>query len=271
MMREQSRLGHSIRVFLRIGVWPKISERLTAIRLTDFTWVDTIPTGRYGVNMSKNTSSSAREKLVVAATLLIRKHGYASTTVDHICSEAGVTKGAFFHYFKSKEAIGESCLCQWDDFGAMLDEQTTAAIETDDPVKKATGFMDGIIALFNDPNLLKSCLAGTIAHEVTESNPALREATHKCFTNAELRFASMLHEACRGQGIELDTASLASLWIATMQGSLTLGKASGDQTVVASNLQQVKDYITVLLGVDESQLARRKRTPNVRKKRTTKS
>ena len=44
-------------------------------------------------------------KLIDAAISAIREQGYAATSVDGLCGMAGVTKGAFFHHFKSKDAL----------------------------------------------------------------------------------------------------------------------------------------------------------------------
>jgi AcrR family transcriptional regulator len=48
---------------------------------------------------------STRHKIVTAAKNLFSSHGYSQATIDDIITSAGITKGAFYHYFKSKEAI----------------------------------------------------------------------------------------------------------------------------------------------------------------------
>ena len=58
--------------------------------------------------------SDSRTRLLDAAMHVIRAQGYSATTVDDICSEAGLTKGAFFYHFKSKEDLavaGSVILC----------------------------------------------------------------------------------------------------------------------------------------------------------------
>jgi TetR/AcrR family transcriptional regulator, transcriptional repressor for nem operon len=40
-----------------------------------------------------------------AAFTLVRRKGLSATSVDDICAAAGVSKGAFFHHFKSKDAL----------------------------------------------------------------------------------------------------------------------------------------------------------------------
>ena len=51
-----------------------------------------------------------KRKLVEAGVRLMREKGYNATTVDDICHAAGVTKGAYFHYFDSKEDIAKAAL-----------------------------------------------------------------------------------------------------------------------------------------------------------------
>ena len=73
--------------------------------------LDNIPTGRYVLSaleadMPPTDKSSAKIKTFDAALAVIRSQGYAATTVDELCFAAGVTKGAFFHHFKSKEDLG---------------------------------------------------------------------------------------------------------------------------------------------------------------------
>lgn len=48
---------------------------------------------------------SARARLLDAAVETIRTKGYSATTVDELCAAAGVTKGAFFHHFDTKEDL----------------------------------------------------------------------------------------------------------------------------------------------------------------------
>ena len=51
-------------------------------------------------------SKDARTKLLDAALAVIRGKGFAATSVDELCQAAGVTKGAFFHHFHTKEELG---------------------------------------------------------------------------------------------------------------------------------------------------------------------
>ena len=48
--------------------------------------------------------STTKEHLRRAATRLFARHGYSNVTIDQICAEAEVSKGAFYYHFESKDA-----------------------------------------------------------------------------------------------------------------------------------------------------------------------
>lgn len=54
--------------------------------------------------MSKRPTTT-KSRILQAARTLFSTHGYENTTIDDIITASGVTKGAFYHYFKSKESL----------------------------------------------------------------------------------------------------------------------------------------------------------------------
>lgn len=56
--------------------------------------------------MTTYNPEATREKLVEAAFYEIWRNGFRSASLDTIFSNAGVTKGAFYHHFKNKKDIG---------------------------------------------------------------------------------------------------------------------------------------------------------------------
>jgi TetR/AcrR family transcriptional regulator, transcriptional repressor for nem operon len=197
--------------------------------------------------LAASSAENAQERLLAAATELFRRDGYVATTVDEICARAGVTKGAFFHHFAGKEALAVASLERWDAQAAARDDAAPfRAVE--DPRKRLLACMDYYIRLFSNARLLKSCLAGTTVQEVSQTHPALRDAANVCFAGAEKRFTALLDAACRGRKKGPDTTSLARLWMATIQGSLILAKASQNESVIPRNLEHVKEYIATQIS-----------------------
>ncbi|HBJ84274.1 MAG TPA: hypothetical protein DDZ88_10490 [Verrucomicrobiales bacterium] len=64
--------------------------------------------------------AGTRQRLIDTTVRLMLKQGFAATSVDLICKEAGMTKGGFFHHFTSKEAIGKAAVEWWGRMGTAL-------------------------------------------------------------------------------------------------------------------------------------------------------
>src|SRR6516164_4751499 len=55
----------------------------------------------------------SKTKLLDAMLKVVRTKGYSATRVEDVCAEAGLTKGSFFHHFKSKEDLALAAAAHW--------------------------------------------------------------------------------------------------------------------------------------------------------------
>jgi len=58
-------------------------------------------------------SEETRTKILEAAVKLFSARGFNAASVDEICAEAGISKGAFYHHFESKQALFLALLDGW--------------------------------------------------------------------------------------------------------------------------------------------------------------
>ena len=118
---------------------------------------------------------SAQDKLLEAALTVIRQKGYAATTVDDLCAAAGVTKGAFFHHFTSKEDLGVAAANYWSEMtGALFAAAPYHAPE--DPFDRVLAYIDFRAELLAGELHEFTCLVGTMVQEVYGSSDPIREA-----------------------------------------------------------------------------------------------
>ena len=58
-------------------------------------------------------SEETRTKILDSAIKLFSTRGFNAASVDEICAEAGLSKGAFYHHFESKQALFLALLDGW--------------------------------------------------------------------------------------------------------------------------------------------------------------
>jgi AcrR family transcriptional regulator len=61
----------------------------------------------------QHRSEETQAQIIKSAIKLFSAHGYTAASVDMICKDAGISKGAFYHHFESKQALFLALLDSW--------------------------------------------------------------------------------------------------------------------------------------------------------------
>jgi TetR/AcrR family transcriptional repressor of nem operon len=190
---------------------------------------------------------NARAKLMDAAVAVIREKGFCATSVDDLCHHAGVTKGAFFHHFPSKEALGVAAAEHWSDMtGAFF--AAAPYHRHPDPLDRVLGYIDFRKAILQGALPEFTCLVGTMVQEVYDTASAIRDACRaSIFGHAETLEADIA-EAIATYKIKADwtAKSLALHTQAVLQGAFILAKANGGPEVAADSIDHLKRYVRLL-------------------------
>lgn len=190
---------------------------------------------------------SARRRLLDAALDVIRAQGLAATSVDDLCSAAGVTKGAFFHHFASKEALAVAAAEHWS---ATTGELFAHARFHDEPdaAARVLGYLDLREQLIAGSPQEFSCVAGTMVQEAYATSPAIRAACAASILGHADTLTDDLAEALTAAGrTDIDAAGLARHSQAVLQGSFVLAKATGDPAVARESVDHLRRYLLLLL------------------------
>ncbi len=193
------------------------------------------------------TRGSARALLLDAAVDVIRTKGLNATTVDELCAGAGVTKGAFFHHFATKEALAVAAAEHWSDTtGALF--AAAAYHDHADPVDRILGYLELRAGLIAGTPAQYTCLAGTMAQEAFETSPNVRAAcAASIFGHAdtlESDFAEALTAA--GTAADVTASSLAQFTQTVLQGAFVLSKAADDPALVIDGIDHLRRYLEFL-------------------------
>jgi len=192
---------------------------------------------------------SAREKILEAALNLIRAKGYAATSVDDLCAAAGVTKGAFFHHFASKEDLAVKAADYWSETTSAF-FAAAAYHDRADPLDRVLGYIDFRKALLKGAIPEFTCLVGTMVQEAYESHPAIREAVDRSISTHAAKVEGDIAEAMRLRGLDANwtAESLALHAQAVLQGAFVLAKAKGAAAIAVDSVDHLRRYIELLFN-----------------------
>jgi TetR/AcrR family transcriptional repressor of nem operon len=195
--------------------------------------------------MPRSTAkTNARTKLLEATLSVIRTKGYSETSVDELCAAAGVTKGAFFHYFKSKDELGVAAADHWS--------ETAGALFADAPYHDHAAPLDRVLGYLGFRKALLqggvpefTCLVGTMVQETYETTPAIREACERSITGHAATLEADIEAAMRELNMTPDwtAKSLALHTQAVIQGAFILAKATDGAEIAADNIDHLRRYI----------------------------
>lgn len=194
-------------------------------------------------------SAESQEKLILAAQALILRQGFAATTVDQICAEAGLTKGAFFHHFDGKDAIGHAALDAWGAMGTRL-YSAAWSDATMDPLAQLHRMFDIMIS-FTKRKEPCTCVVGILSQELALSHPALATVCAKHLDDWTMHVARMLDGAkqTHPDHLPFDTQRVAWLLNAIWQGSMLIAKTKRTPELIVSNIELARAYVDALFGV----------------------
>lgn len=169
-------------------------------------------------------TSDAKERLMEAVLELIWESSYGATSVDDICEKAGVKKGSFYHFFKSKADLEVAALeSDWQQMKAGLDVMFSPTIP---PLERIANFLDMAVAKQTEMKGECGCVLGcplfTIGSEICTQESEIRSKVQAIMDRKVDYLESTIRDAhSKGLIRAPDARAKAKVLYAYFQGVMT--------------------------------------------------
>lgn len=178
-----------------------------------------------------------RQHLIDAAWRCVSRGGYRSLSVDDVCTEAGLSKGAFYTYFDQKQDL---LLALLDDDAAGLSDVVANAAEQSNGVEQIRRFVAAVVDRGSDSAAVQ--LRADLWAEIA-ADDALRDRFLEAMQQRRARLAGLITEATTaGELVEVPANALAAVFLALGDG-LMLHRALDPSGFRWSNVRRAIDAL----------------------------
>jgi TetR/AcrR family transcriptional repressor of nem operon len=189
----------------------------------------------------------SKSRLLNAALHIIRTKGYTATTVDDICHHAGVTKGSFFHHFRSKDDLALAAIAYWETMTGGL-FASAPYHQPQDPLDRLLGYIDFRADILTGELADYTCLLGTLVQETYDTHPALRAACDRALSShiAELTRDAQAAKDLYAPNASWTAESVGLFLQSVLQGSFIFAKAQQGPAIIRQNIDHMRRYLRAL-------------------------
>jgi len=181
-------------------------------------------------------ASDAKDKLIDAAMQLMLRQGFSATGIDSICSEAGVSKGAFYHSFRSKEELAVAALESFYRRGLEVLQAIDLGAAT--PADRLPLLVDRLADRAMDL-WENGCLIGVLANEMALANDEVQRHVARMFDELAAFVAPLAEPyAAALPDSTASATSVAEDLLAFIEGAVIFARGHRDPRLLRPQLQR---------------------------------
>jgi AcrR family transcriptional regulator len=186
-----------------------------------------------------------RERLLQAASREIYRAGFPSASLDTILAVAGVTKGALYYHFDSKEALGYAVV--EDVIAPDVHGKWVRPLQSGkDPIDSLIGAVQRIPV--RPVDVRGGCQLNNLAQEMSPLDAGFRKRLAIIFDAWREAVAYVLREGQTPGNVRRDVepADAAGLLIAMVEGYVSMAKNAQDPKVMKAGFRNIVDWLRPL-------------------------
>lgn len=203
-------------------------------------------------------SKTTRQQFVLTAMRLFAEKGYGATSIADILQVAGANAGSLYHLFPTKQDVLLAVLALYrDGVGPMLLEPAWQGV--DDPIERIFALLAAYRRRLEESDCVYACPIGSIALELHEPDPAVRELLATNFDGWTGAIERCLRDAGPRIPPTVNRRALASFVLTTMEGGVMQARTHRTLVTFDAAVAVLRDYFARLDRPDPRRRAPRRR------------
>ncbi|MEN8178736.1 MAG: TetR/AcrR family transcriptional regulator [Pseudomonadota bacterium] len=194
------------------------------------------------------TVDKTRRELLEAAYTEIHLQGFQAASLNAILNKAGVTKGALYHYFRSKKELGYAVLDEWiqpylkSTWIEPLNNQTLP------PIERLKQTISQAAEQLDEQEIQLGCPLNNLAQEMSPIDEGFRRRTDKLYQAWLESITATLAEGQESGSIrkDIDPADTALFIVAALEGCISIAKNAQSQEALFHCGKGVLGYLDSL-------------------------
>ena len=196
--------------------------------------------------MTGSAAPTTRDRIVAAAMELFWAKGYGSTSIADILSRSQVNSGSLYHFFPGKQDLLIAVLEAYrDGIGPMLLEPAWENV--DDPFDRIFALLARYRELIVMTDCLYGCPIGSLALELHEPDPILRERMSENFDAWTAAIRSCLDQAAARFREDADRQAMAEFTLTVMEGGVMQARTYRDVGYFDRAVGQLRRYFQAMM------------------------
>ncbi len=197
--------------------------------------------------IAERNPEQTRERILKAAFDEIYVHGFQGMRVEQILASTGLTKGALYHHFASKKALGYAVVEDIiQNFSASAWPEPLLA--SSDPIATLQQILKSWFTSLSDEEILRGCPLNNLVQEMSGLDEGFHERLQQIYMKWSETIASALAAGKKDGTVraDIDDESVAMFIVSSTQGILGAAKCMRSPDTLQRLSATLCDYIESL-------------------------
>lgn len=191
-------------------------------------------------------NADTRNRIVMTAMELFREKGFQSTSISDILSRTQVHSGSLYHFFPGKQDVLAAVLEAYRD-GIEKWLLAPAWVHVDDPIERIFALLNLYRTQLVTTDCTYGCPIGSLALELHEPDPNIRELLSANFANWTKAIERCLVDAGDRLPARVDRMQLAEFTLTVMEGAIMQARTYRDVGSFDRNIAVLREHFDMLI------------------------